>query len=276
MERLQKFFLLFGRKCCFYSDYMNNEEIKAEGENSEEVSHSKIFNEDAESEKNEAILKITVLESNNIQQGKVFCIYPNGLKENENVKTKDRCIYASLYQMEDGKAVNDMLLTQRRKGRARKDFVVQHKGNDYYIKSIDQGLGTYISLAYPFALVIGKIYIISIGNIHMAVSIENNTRQRIFIQVVDGPNKNDKFRFLPRDSPIYIGRLSDCKIKLDDNCLSKYHCYMIYNERWFIQDGDGKNMSTNGTWMFVEEFCKVYHGMIFKVGETLMRADVKN
>lgn len=79
---------------------------------------------------------------------------------------------------------------------------------------------------------------------------------------------------MPGDSPIYIGRLPDCKLHFDDHSLSKHHCLISYNDRWFIQDGDGRNLSTNGTWMFVEEYFKIYHGMIFKVGETMMKIDI--
>jgi hypothetical protein len=192
MERAQRFLVLFGRKCCLYSDIEISEEIKAKDDNIEEDSHSKILGERAEFEKNEAILKITVLESNNIQPGKVFCIYPKALKECEKANAKDRCMYIGLHHMKNGKAVYGMLLSQSKKGKAKKDFVIQHNEGEYYLKSIDQGLGTYISLRHPFALITEKVYIISIGNIHVAVGIENYKQQTIVIQVVDGPNKNDK------------------------------------------------------------------------------------
>lgn len=192
MERVQRFLVLFGRKCCLYSDIVISEEIKAEDDNIEAACRSKILGEGVELEKNEAILKITVLESNKIQPGKVFCIYPKALKECEKVKAKDRCMYVGLHHMKNGKAAYDVILSQNKKGKARKDFVIQYNEGEYYLNSIDQELGTYISLGHPFALKTGKMHIISIGNIHIAVSIENCKQQTIVIQVIDGPNKNDK------------------------------------------------------------------------------------
>ena len=42
-----------------------------------------------------------------------------------------------------------------------------------------------------------------------------------------------------------------------------------YNGFWFIKDGDGDKLSTNGTWLFAENFFEMFDGMVFKVGETL-------
>ena len=68
--------------------------------------------------------------------------------------------------------------------------------------------------------------------------------------------------------------MSDCNIRFDDNSLSRYHCIITYSNGWHIQDGDGKKISTNGTWLFAEEFFEIYNGMMFKAGESLFRADL--
>ena len=47
---------------------------------------------------------------------------------------------------------------------------------------------------------------------------------------------------------------------------------MYYDEEWKIQDGDGKKLSTNGTWLFVEQFFEVFNDMVFKAGESLFKA----
>ena len=39
-----------------------------------------------------------------------------------------------------------------------------------------------------------------------------------------------------------------------------------------LYDGDGKKLSTNGTWLFVEQFFDIYDSMVFKVGESLFKA----
>jgi len=33
-----------------------------------------------------------------------------------------------------------------------------------------------------------------------------------------------------------------------------------------LKDGDGAKLSTNGTWLFVDELFKIYNDMIFKAG----------
>lgn len=67
--------------------------------------------------------------------------------------------------------------------------------------------------------------------------------------------------------------MNDCAIRFDDNSLSRYHCIITYKDRWIIQDGDGNKISTNGTWLFVEEFFEIHNEMIFKVGETTFRTE---
>jgi len=33
---------------------------------------------------------------------------------------------------------------------------------------------------------------------------------------------------------------------------------------WVLKDGDGAKLSTNGTWLFVDELFKIYDQMIFR------------
>ena len=68
--------------------------------------------------------------------------------------------------------------------------------------------------------------------------------------------------------------MSDCNIRFDDTSLSRYHCVITFNGYWFIQDGDGKKISTNGTWLFAEDYFEIYNDMLFKAGETMFRADI--
>ena len=35
---------------------------------------------------------------------------------------------------------------------------------------------------------------------------------------------------------------------------------------WILKDGDGIKLSTNGTWLFVDELFRIYDQMIFKAG----------
>jgi pSer/pThr/pTyr-binding forkhead associated (FHA) protein len=66
--------------------------------------------------------------------------------------------------------------------------------------------------------------------------------------------------------------MNDCNIRLEDNSLSRYHCFLKYTDNWVLHDGDGNKLSTNGTWLFAEDFVEIYDEMIFKVGESLLKA----
>ena len=63
----------------------------------------------------------------------------------------------------------------------------------------------------------------------------------------------------------------DCSIRIDDNSLSRYHCIFQFENQWALVDGDGEKQSTNGTWLFAENFMELYDQMVFKVGETLFK-----
>ena len=65
--------------------------------------------------------------------------------------------------------------------------------------------------------------------------------------------------------------MEDCTIRFDDSSMSRYHCMIGYDNGWFIQDGDGFKPSTNGTWLFAEEFIEIYDSMVFKAAETLFK-----
>ena len=73
------------------------------------------------------------------------------------------------------------------------------------------------------------------------------------------------------DSPIKLGRIADCTIRIDDNSLSRYHCMLFYDTCQKITDGDEENGSTNGTWLSAENFFEIYDGMVFKVAETISK-----
>ena len=70
--------------------------------------------------------------------------------------------------------------------------------------------------------------------------------------------------------------MNDCSIRLEDNSLSRYHCCLYYKDYWTLLDGNGKKLSTNGTWLYVEQFFEIYDGMIFKAGETLFKSKITN
>lgn len=65
--------------------------------------------------------------------------------------------------------------------------------------------------------------------------------------------------------------MADCSIRFDDSSLSRYHCLISYESSWLIKDGDGSKPSTNGTWLYCEDFAELYSGLVFKAAETLFK-----
>lgn len=54
----------------------------------------------------------------------------------------------------------------------------------------------------------------------------------------------------------------------------------MYNNRityegnkWYICDGDGVKGSTNGTWLFADDFIEISENMLFKAALTLFQAN---
>lgn len=71
--------------------------------------------------------------------------------------------------------------------------------------------------------------------------------------------------------------MTDCEIQFDDEGLSRYQC-CIYNKenRWYIEDGNGGKQSTNGTWLFLEQYFPLKNETIFKAGQTLFISKLIN
>src|SRR5437879_3545151 len=65
-------------------------------------------------------------------------------------------------------------------------------------------------------------------------------------------NSTLKYEFTINDAPITIGRDKQCKIILDSNIYSKFHCSLSFDDKikhWILEDGYYGNKSSNGTWL---------------------------
>jgi len=180
---------------------------------------------------------------------------------------------------------NDVLLSKEELGIGKVHMVIKYytDASAYYIKDLGDGTGTFIRLDKPVALKHG--FIISFGDSHMVVNLPNSERSEesargdlqsrsseLTLKFLDGPKADTSITFDKQSSPIRVGRMVDCAIRFDDSSLSRYQCIIIYQEgEWVLYDGNGKKLSTNGTWLFADEFFKIYDGMIFKIGQTLFR-----
>ena len=70
---------------------------------------------------------------------------------------------------------------------------------------------------------------------------------------------------------IRIGRLrnEETDVTFLDEDVSRKQCILIYEENnWYINDGDGENKSSNGTWFYPEKFFTIFENMIIRMGTT--------
>lgn len=67
--------------------------------------------------------------------------------------------------------------------------------------------------------------------------------------------------------------MHDCEVRIDDTSISRYQCLIEYLDPrgWVLYDGNKKNKSTNGTWLYIDDYYQITNGMRFKAGQSLFR-----
>ena len=168
------------------------------------------------------------------------------------------------------------------------NFAIYYNVEDgnYYIKDFNTGVGALMKIK---KYVIEENILINIGSNYLVVYIE---RHKIIIKIfnnsiLESKNMNDKnpmncdlkeFEIhQDKDSFIYIGRSQNCNVIIEDMMLSKVQCSIEYNSRenkFYLNDGDGKKESTNGTWVFILNSTKITNNFMFKAEHTLFVANL--
>ena len=92
------------------------------------------------------------------------------------------------------------------------------------------------------------------------------------LEVLFGENEPRKISFDSRDNKIIrIGRLQnkETDVIFSDEDVSRKQSILTYEDNnWYINDGDGKNKSSNGTWFYPEKFFNIKEGLIIRMGTT--------
>jgi len=233
-------------------------------------------------------LKLVAFEGGVIGQNKEFLINGKGL-EFGGRKKADCFVYIgrTLLAKNTHVIINDIALDDPEVGE--KHAMIRYNQNlkKYFIKDQGQGSGTFLKVEKPTKIHSGSI--VSFSDSHMLVNIlqqkqkevgdinkenqEDDVKDILMIKFLDGPKAKEIFKFSPDNGIVKVGRANDCQIKFEGNSLSRYQCSLKYVENsWFICDGiDGKE-STNGTWIFAENFNEVTDGLVIKIGKTLFKA----
>ena len=98
------------------------------------------------------------------------------------------------------------------------------------------------------------------------------TSTLLTLEVLFGENEKRKISFDSNDKKIVrIGRLKNDETDFifPDEDVSRKQCVLTYDDNnWYINDGDGENPSSNGTWFFPEKYFTITEGMIIRMGTT--------
>jgi pSer/pThr/pTyr-binding forkhead associated (FHA) protein len=213
-------------------------------------------------------LTIQVVESAVFEVGKLLAITPLGVEGSARCRV-DGHIFAGSVGEEGGKVVNDLVLPQE-DGIGRRHFVMRYSPTTkkYSLKDLGDGSGTFVRIKSP--LVLKQGYIVSFSDSHLLIQLDELDPAKISVRFLEGPKVSQVFNFTSADNPVRVGRMVDCCIRFDETSLSRYQCSMSFVDNcWRLEDGDGRRGSTNGTWLFMDEFFEMYDGMAFKAGQSL-------
>ena len=123
--------------------------------------------------------------------------------------------------MDDNECLNDFVLSNEDADIGKRHAMIKFYPikRRYRIKDLSQGTGTFARIDREIFLKDANI--ISFSDTHMIVNIykEDNT---VVVKFVEGPMSDQLFQFSPEDSPIYVGRMAECKIRFNDSSLSRF------------------------------------------------------
>lgn len=179
------------------------------------------------------------------------------------------------------------------------------KINEYIIKDLGKGLGTFIKIQdYMY---IRDNSMINIGDSYLTFLFGNEFNDNEIDMVrykndnINGKDLKLKIKLFGKNQDnsikefiinnddkkiVHIGRKNhDNEIELDDNLSSKVNCVILYDceKGWLVKDGNetvGKNgevkrsYSTNGTWFLAVNNTKITDGMIFKTNFNIFKCNL--
>lgn len=149
----------------------------------------------------------------------------------------------------------------------------------YFIKDLGKGLGTFLKMeSKGFKIRHNSLF--NIGDSYIVVTFEEeNGGESLILKIFSGMNKHEPIRVSPGQKFVVIGRNIDCDIHVNDNMLSRNHCYLENKEnQWILYDGcktdEEIKASTNGTWVYLSDETELLDGMIIKTNHTVFRVNL--
>ena len=168
------------------------------------------------------------------------------------------------------------------------NFAIYYNIEDgnYYIKDFNTGIGALMKIS---RFIMEGNTLVNIGGNYLVIYLEKN---RILIKIFnnsilentsykDSNYINCDMKEIEidenSDSITTIGRSQNCDIVIEDMMLSKIQCSIEYNakdKKIYLNDGDGKKESTNGTWVFILNATRITENFMFKAEHTLFVANL--
>ena len=129
-------------------------------------------------------LKVIILDSKSFETGTEFTIDHNGLDSNHS---EDGTV-----KFGSDSNSNQVILSNLEKGVGSEHFIIKHDKSyksTYVLSDLGNGTGTFIRIEKKLYMKTGNI--ISFGDSHMLVNIENCEKGKIQLKFIDGPMKNE-------------------------------------------------------------------------------------
>ena len=262
------------------------------------------------------ILELEVLNSSSFPIGTRIKIDQFGLIEGSLRNAKDNITYFGFLENSENNTnekdkINDnnsidYLLPLKHCEKYGRFFKIQYitKLNEYIIKDLGNGLGTFIKI--QDSINIRKNSMINIGDSYLIFNFvdsneeknekengngngnTNGINKKLKVKIFDSKNNNDiKESIFDNNSinKIHIGRKNHGNdIELNDHLSSKINCVIQYidDNGWIIKDGNEvilkngdikRNSSTNGTWFLANENIKIINNLIFKSNFSIFKCN---
>jgi len=182
----------------------------------------------------------------------------------------------------------------------------------YFIKDLGKGFGAFMKVINSVPLKSDSL--INIGDSYIVVSLgeaepemkENSSNNKgntndnsqelnrcitdnnysLHLKIYSGQLKIEPSTFKADDKAVVrLGRSNEAEVSINDNMLSRLHCYIEFDGRsntWILFDGylsedDGnRKPSTNGTWLYMKEDIEVTSHLIFKANHTVFKTHLTN
>ena len=269
------------------------------------ISESNVnINEESESH----LLELEILNSYSLSIGTKIKIDELGLIEGSLRNAKDKITYFGSVENTDNntneKEKNaddnsiDYLIPLKHCEKFGRFFKIQFlpKLNQYIIKDLGNGLGTFIKI--QDSIYLRDNTMINIGDTFLICNFlppseeneknVNGKNQKLQIKLFDSKNSNEVKEFIfdnITEKKIHIGRKNHGnEIELNDKLSSKINSVIQYiNEKgWILKDGNEailksgeikRNNSTNGTWILANENIKIVDKLIFKSNFTVFKCN---